>query len=81
VTCHNCSVACAKAGRRPDGMQRYRCGVCGKTFSDRIEHDNLLGQKQAVDDHKALLALNMLVEGNSASGALRGLPGSPETRS
>jgi hypothetical protein len=52
VTCHNCSVACSKAGRRPDGMQRYRCGVCGKTFSDRVEHGNLLGQKQAVDDHK-----------------------------
>ena len=53
------------AGKRSDGMQRYRCGQCGKTFSDHVEHDTLLGQKQAVEDAKSTLALTLLVEGNS----------------
>src|SRR6476646_372374 len=30
VTCHNCRIDGKKAGKRPDGMQRYRCGQCGK---------------------------------------------------
>jgi hypothetical protein len=30
VTCHNCVVECKKAGKRRDGLQRYRCAQCGK---------------------------------------------------
>ncbi len=65
MTCHSCLTNCAKAGKRADGLQRYRCAQCGKTFSDRVEHENLFGHKQAVDDRIALLALKLLVEGNS----------------
>ena len=46
-------------------MQRYRCGKCGKTFSDPKPQSNLFGTKQAVNDQMAALALQMLVEGNS----------------
>lgn len=63
--CPKCDAPCAKAGKRPDGMQRYRCQQCGRTYSDRKEQDNVFGHKQAVDDTKALLALQLLVEGNS----------------
>lgn len=65
MACESCNIPCSKAGKRADGLQRYRCGNCGKTYSDHKEHDNLFGTKQAVDDAKALLALQLIVEGNS----------------
>jgi transposase-like protein len=66
MTCpKGCDSICAKAGKRADGLQRYRCGNCGKTFSDHKEQDSVFGTKQAVDNPKALLALQLLVEGNS----------------
>jgi transposase-like protein/IS1 family transposase len=63
MTCHACVVECKKAGKRPDGLQRYRCAQCGKTFSDRKQF-GAIGHKQ-IDDSKALLALQLIVEGNS----------------
>src|SRR6185312_12178133 len=64
-TCTECKAVCAKAGKRPDGQQRYRCTRCGKTSSDQKEQENIFWTKQAVPDTKALLALQLLVEGNS----------------
>jgi IS1 family transposase len=46
-------------------LQRYRCGSCGKTFSESKPQESIFGTKQAVDNTKALLALQLLVEGNS----------------
>jgi len=63
MTCHSCVVECKKAGKRSDGLQRYRCAQCGKTFSDRKQF-GAIGHKQ-IDDSKALLALQLIVEGNS----------------
>jgi transposase-like protein/IS1 family transposase len=65
ILCTKCGYACAKAGKRPDGMQRYCCMSCGKTTSERKEQTNVFQTKQAIDDSKALLALQLLVEGNS----------------
>ncbi len=70
MTCHNCVVECKKAGKRSDGLQRYRCAQCGKTFSDRKDF-GWIGHKQAVDENQALLALAMLAEGNSINSASR----------
>jgi transposase-like protein/IS1 family transposase len=64
-TCNECGAVCAKAGKRSDGAQRYRCNECGKTSSDQKEQENVFGTKQAVNDSAALLALQLLVEGNS----------------
>ncbi len=64
-TCSECGAVCAKAGKRKDGLQRYRCSSCGKTSSNQKEQENLFGTKQAVNDSSALLALQLLVEGNS----------------
>src|SRR6476619_7503729 len=60
-----CDSIIAKAGKRSDGLQRYRCGKCGKTFSESKVQDSIFGTKQAIDNSKALLALQLLVEGNS----------------
>lgn len=69
MTCHNCRIECAKAGRRPDGLQRYRCTQCGKTFSDRKAF-GLIGHKQT-DEASSLLALKLLCEGNSIRSTSR----------
>jgi transposase-like protein/IS1 family transposase len=63
VTCHNCRIECKKSGKRPDGLQRYRCAQCGKTFSDHKDF-GIFGHKQ-VDEAMSLVALRMLCEGNS----------------
>jgi len=63
MTCHSCLVQCKKAGKRSDGLQRYRCTQCGKTFSDRKDF-GVFGHKQ-LNEEKALLALQLIVEGNS----------------
>jgi hypothetical protein len=41
---------------------------CGKTYSERKEQTNVFQTKQTVDDSKAILALQLLVE------ALRAIP-------
>jgi transposase-like protein/IS1 family transposase len=69
VTCHNCRIDAKRNGRRTDGLQRYRCPQCGKTYSDKKEF-GVIGHKQ-IDDQKALLALSLLVEGNSIRATQR----------
>ena len=71
VKCPKCGAVCPKAGKRPDGVQRYRCSLCGKTFSEHKQQENVFATKQAVDDTKALLTLQLLVEGNSIRSAER----------
>jgi len=56
-------------GKRPDGLQRYRCAQCGKTFSDRKDF-GVIGHKQ-IDESAVLLALNLIVEGNSVRSTAR----------
>src|SRR5689334_11683378 len=71
INCPKCGAAMAKAGKRPDGMQRFRCTSCGKTSSESKAQNNVFQTKQAVDDSKALLALQLLVEGNSVRSTER----------
>jgi len=49
-------------------MQRYRCNQCGKKFSDRKDFG--MFHKQ-LDQDAALLALQLLVEGNSIRSTQR----------
>jgi hypothetical protein len=44
---------------------------CGARVSEHRQQDNVFAAKQAVDDTKALLALQLLVEGNSIRSAER----------
>ncbi len=69
MTCHNCRIDAKRNGKRSDGLQRYRCPQCGKTYSEKKQY-GVIGHKQ-IDDAKALLALNLLAEGNSISTAQR----------
>jgi transposase-like protein/IS1 family transposase len=62
VMCGGCGAACQKFGKNRNGSQRFRCGGCGRTST--AERDRLFGS-MTVDESKALLALQLLVEGNS----------------
>jgi transposase-like protein/IS1 family transposase len=60
VTCHNCQRVACKFGFNPQGLQRYRCKQCGKTFSDIPARplDDL-----RVSPDKAFIVINLLCEG------------------
>jgi transposase-like protein/IS1 family transposase len=62
MTCHNCQTLCKKSGKHRNGLQRYRCNQCRKTFTE--EHEKPLEEMRLKMD-KALLCLQLLVEGNS----------------
>jgi transposase-like protein/IS1 family transposase len=62
MTCHNCQSLCKKSGKHRNGLQRFRCNQCQKTFTE--EHEKPLDEMRLKMD-KALLCLQLLVEGNS----------------
>src|SRR5947209_20238747 len=62
MTCHNCQSLCKKSGKHRNGLQRYRCNQCRKTFTE--EHTRPLDEMR-LPFEKALLVLQMLVEGVS----------------
>lgn len=62
MTCHNCKIEAVKAGKDRKGNQRFRCNQCKRRFAEQRE--KLLGGMYLSED-KALLILQMLVEGNS----------------
>lgn len=62
MTCHNCQLKAVKAGKDRKGNQRYRCDKCRRRFAEQRE--KLLGNMYLAED-KALLVLQLLVEGNS----------------
>ena len=69
MTCHSCRIDAKRNGKRPDGQQRYRCPRCGKTYSEPKQFGSI-GHEQ-IDDQKALLALQLIAEGNSLRAANR----------
>lgn len=66
MNCPSCGEASGKYGKTVEGRQRYRCGGCRKTFSDRKP---LPHSKTPME--KAVAALNMLLEGMSIRAASR----------
>jgi len=60
VVCHNCKHECKKFGFNPQGLQRYRCRECGRTFSD-IPERPLDSLRIPLD--KAVQIIGLLVEG------------------
>jgi transposase-like protein/IS1 family transposase len=62
MTCHNCKIQTVKAGKSKEGNQRYKCNSCKRRYTEQRER--LFGNMYLSED-KALLALQMLVEGNS----------------
>jgi len=62
VTCHNCQSTCNRFGKHRNGLQRYRCSQCRKTFTE--DHTRPLAEMRLPMD-KAESILKLLVEGMS----------------
>ena len=62
MNCSNCDGLSKKDGKDRDGNQRFKCTACKKRFS--IPKEKLLGA-MILAEEKALMCLNLLVEGNS----------------
>ncbi len=62
MTCHNCRIECRRYGKHRNGLQRYHCLTCGKTFTEPHERpfDNM-----RTGAASGTLALKMLLEGSS----------------
>jgi len=62
MTCEGCSVACQRFGQHRNGLRRFRCPQCRKTYTEA--HERTLGTMYISQD-RAVLALQLLLEGNS----------------
>ena len=62
MTCQDCGRKCQRFGKHRNGLRRFRCPKCRKTFTE--PHERTLGTMYIPQD-KALLAVQLLLEGNS----------------
>ena len=62
MTCEACNVNCQRFGKHRNGLSRFRCPNCKKTYTEA--HSRVLDSMYIPQD-KAVLALKLLLEGNS----------------
>src|SRR5258708_28315628 len=68
MTCPNCDVGCQRFGKHRNGLRWFRCPLCKKTYTE--PHRLTLGEMY-LSEEKALLALQLLLEGNSIRSTMR----------
>jgi len=62
MTCHYCRSTCKRFGRHRNGLQRFRCNQCHKTFTE--EHERPLDDMR-LPLNRAVSILKLLLEGMS----------------
>ena len=62
LTCEACKVDCHRFGTHRNGLRRFRCPNCKKTYTEA--HERTLGTMYLSAD-RAALAVQLLIEGNS----------------
>jgi transposase-like protein/IS1 family transposase len=62
MTCESCNVNCQRFGKHRNGLSRFRCPNCKKTYTEA--HKRVLDTMYIPQD-KAVMALRLLLEGNS----------------
>jgi transposase-like protein len=68
MTCTECGRKCQRFGMHRNGLRRFRCPICKKTYTE--PHRLTLGEMY-ISEEKIILALKLLVEGNSISSTER----------
>ena len=67
MDCSTCKIECRSFGRHRNGLRRFRCQGCKKTYTEphrpRVETSPLGDLRMPME--KAVLALQLLVEGSS----------------
>src|SRR4051794_18061988 len=67
-TCPDCDIRCASFGTHRNGLRRFRCGGCKKTYTE--VHAEPLGGMTLADDKK-IMVLKLLLEGASVRSVER----------
>lgn len=62
MVCRFCQIDCQRFGKHRNGLRRFRCPNCKKTYTE--SHARTLGTMYVPQD-RAVLALQLLLEGNS----------------
>ena len=68
MTCKDCDVLCQRFGKHRNGLRRFRCPQCKKTFTE--PHKLTLGE-MFISQDQMLMAVKLLVEGNSIASTSR----------
>ncbi len=68
MVCQNCQTECLRFGRHRNKLQRFRCKLCGKTYT-APQADHLNGMYLPME--KAELVLRLLLDGASVSAVSR----------
>src|SRR5260370_18091329 len=68
MTCKDCDMKCQRCGKHRNGLRRFRCPQCKRTYTEA--HRLTLGEMY-VSEEKMLLGLKMLLEGNSIRSTMR----------
>lgn len=62
MSCEDCNVECQRFGQHRNGLRRFRCPKCKRTLTE--VHTRTLGEMY-IPWEKALMAVQLLLEGNS----------------
>jgi transposase-like protein len=68
MTCEKCDARCQRFGTHRNGLRRFRCPQCHKTYTE--PHRLTLGEMY-ISEEKMLIALKLLLEGNSIRSTMR----------
>jgi|HubBroStandDraft_6_1064221.scaffolds.fasta_scaffold04816_7 transposase-like protein len=68
VTCKDCDLKCQSIGKHRNGLRRFRCPKCRKSYTE--PHRRVLDTMYVSQD-RAVLALQLLLEGNSIRSTQR----------
>jgi transposase-like protein/IS1 family transposase len=68
MTCESCKVSCQRFGKHRNGLRRFRCPQCKKTYTEA--HQLTLGEMY-LSHEKAQLVIQLLIEGNSIRSTQR----------
>jgi transposase-like protein/IS1 family transposase len=62
MQCGVCGIVCQRFGKHRNGLRRFRCSACGKTYTET--HKRVL-ESMYIKPQDAVMALQLLLEGNS----------------
>ncbi len=62
MTCEQCGIECQRFGKHRNGLRRFRCSQCKRTYTE--SHKRVLGSMY-IKPEQAAFALQLLLEGNS----------------
>jgi transposase-like protein/IS1 family transposase len=68
MKCSECQIETKRLGKHRNGLQRFRCAVCKKTCTEA--HSLTLGEMY-ISEEKLIMALKLLIEGNSIRSTMR----------